>query len=230
MKSLGLLACLGACCASIAGCAWLQRSKSQDVHASQHRSAEIIYQISPAASGSDSARDHRKLTLAIRYPHPDGLANYARAELVIASADDAEKANVVAGWFDRARVVAHEGLAGLTMDAGVEEARAMDIKASDLDALIAHLRQSSTVRAADATPSGIVMAGQCDGVALPRCTAHVNELDNLVQHVRRDGALIARATIPTEPLLIAQASAASAPAPVVPAGAVQRLPPVPAGR
>jgi hypothetical protein len=239
------MVCLCCCVASIGGCAWLKGSKSvASSRASQHQTASIVYQIThgtPTAASQDvrlasyapsdrnpvAAPESGKTTLAIRYPHPAGLANYARIELIVESPTSTHTGyrKTADDLFDRVRVVASEGLAGLSMAAGIEEARGLDLRVVEFDALIARLRQPPPPPSAIA--QGGLLTANIDGVAMPTRVAYVAELDALVLRVRREGTVISRATIPAEFQLARQAAAAWQPAmAMAPEASIQRLPPV----
>ena len=217
-----LIACLLA--ASIAGCAALKKPESQPFAGSSPcQSASIVYRIERPAAGSlsretswlslldtDPGRgaEPQVTTLAIRYPHPAGRAGYARVEYIVESKSDAPAERAANPWIQRARQLADENLAGITLGAGSQAAMGLDVPVADLAPLLAQLEHPPAApalgRAAtdSAAPSTIVRAsGTVNGAALPTVESRVIELDRLAARVRRIGNPIPRRSILVEPAI-----------------------------
>ncbi len=167
----------------------------------------------------------RKVTLAVRYPHPQGRAKCALVEIAVESPTAGQAKSVATGWLDRMRVAAHEGLVGFAMDDGVEEARAYDLPAAELDSLVAKLSQPATnPPAGRAAPA--IFVGLCNGQALPDRNSRVPDLDELILRVRRGGTTIAHRTIPLDLPRPTQVHMATAAGPAAVTADIRRLPPV----
>jgi hypothetical protein len=144
--------------------------------------------------------------LAIRYPHPDGRRDVARAELVVADAAAAPPSgSSVRKWFGQTL----DGvLPGVAWGPGIRRAVGLDIPASELRGLIAAAQQAP-------------VAGQATGQAPPIAKLDVNgqsitvasttppQLQQLMDRVARDGRVISYHGSAAD---LAAASVAAAPA------------------
>lgn len=143
--------------------------------------------------------------LAIRYPHPDGRRDMARAELVVADAVAQPSGSSVRKWFGQTL----DGvLPGVAWGPGIRRAVGLDIPASELRGLIAAAQQAP-------------IAGQATGQAPPIAKLDVNgqsiavasttppQLQQLMDRVARDGRVISYHGSAAD---LAAASVAAAPA------------------
>ncbi len=239
---LGQWACLCYCCASISGCAWLQRHESADnTRSSPYRTVSVAYQITHAPpdataqevrlgssaalpGGVATASRWPRTTLAIHYPHPEGRVNCARVELIVESSTGTGRAKLLTAWLDRVGIVAREGLTALALPAGIEEARGFDLRLADFELLMAGVQQPASASAPD-----VLLVGSVNGVALPARAARVPAMDAMILRMRREGAGIPRPTLPEEFELAKHALAGPDAAVVTTASsaaAIERLPPV----
>jgi len=81
--------------------------------------------------------------LAIRYPHPDGRLDVARVELVIGNARDDLPAQT-ASWHRRITELFGELTPGVAWGTGIQQAKTLDIKRSELQEMLAQLENSAS--------------------------------------------------------------------------------------
>lgn len=253
-RSWGLaLALCGSAIACTLGCALVKTQEAQlFAGPSRYESASITYRIAPSTRAASAVQQasfkeeadaknnepQRKMTLAIRYPHPAGRAGYARVEYVVESAGAAATKKWLPRWLDQARRMANDSLPGLSMADGVEEAMGLDLPMTELDKLVERLQQPLEPAAATTPVPGVVVVAKINGVALVPRHARMTELDAVIGRVRQEGRLIAYKAVVVDAELeaLANASPARAASHVVPASytapvgqsasGITRLPPV----
>jgi hypothetical protein len=139
--------------------------------------------------------DRSVARLSIQYPHPDGKAGYALAEMVVethtpANAQAAAKKAAWEQWADAFASTARDILPGVKMSDGVYEAWAMDISKNDLDRVVAGLSQSGYFVNPSKQTLGVELAARVDNFQAVKRWSHEAELDILMQRIREEGRLV----------------------------------------
>ena len=194
------------------GCSLLKTPESQLFsRPSRYESASIEYRIGPAPltttkAGASLASyqqpnaptaqpEGRKMTLAIRYPHPSGRHGLARAELVVEnSSARTGGSSKLPGWLDQVRLLAHEHMPGVSLGEGVEQALGLDLPVAELDGLIDQVQQPVQLAPEKAQVDSVRLVARINGRPIAERAAHVDQLDRLVLRIRREGSLISHRT------------------------------------
>jgi len=212
-RSWGTWLVVGYITASAVGCALLKTPESQLFsRTGRYESASIEYRVGPsvpqAANSIDLVASQQKPTsptakvagrqmlLVVRYPHPNGRAGFARAELLVeGNSASPQGGSKLPGWLDQARRFANEHMPGVSFGDGVEQALGLDLPAAELDGLIDQVQQPVQLLADEASTDRVHLLAQVNGRRLAERTAHVQQLDRLVERVRKEGTLISHRTI-----------------------------------
>ncbi|HWB07928.1 MAG TPA: hypothetical protein VG826_01700 [Pirellulales bacterium] len=150
-------------------------------------------QVTQQSVPSSPYPDHSVARLSIRYPHPDGKAEYALAELVVETRTPPNaqiKKSTWQQWVDTFAATARDILPGVKLSDDVREAWAMDIAKNDLDRVVAGMSQSGYfVNPPKASP-GVELAARIDGFQANKRWSREPELDVLMERIRQEGQLV----------------------------------------
>jgi len=123
--------------------------------------------------------------LEIIYPHPHGRSGYALARVNVGEeVHDDRLSGSKSGWL---------GLVGAGKDAkdvAGHESWELDISKSEMDQLIARLRQSQFFGPTEYSSSGVKLTTRLDGEKTTKSWSQIPEYDALIQRVRHDGLLV----------------------------------------
>jgi hypothetical protein len=151
------------------------------------------HQVTQESVPSSPYPDHSVARLSIRYPHPDGKAGYALAELVVATRTppnaQAKKA-AWQQWIDSFAATARDILPGVKLSDDVHEAWAMDISKGDLDRVIAGMVQSGYFANPSKASVGVELAARIDNFQANKQWSREPELDILMERIRQEGRLV----------------------------------------
>jgi hypothetical protein len=151
------------------------------------------HQVTQQSLPSSPYPDHSVVRLSIRYPHPDGKAEYALAELVIetrAPPDSQAKKSTWQQWVDSFAATARDILPGVRLSDDVYEAWAMDIAKSDLDRVIAGMVQSGYFMNPAKASLGVELAARIDNFQANKRWSREPDLDILMERIRQEGQLV----------------------------------------
>jgi hypothetical protein len=165
---------------------------SQPIQTARIEGQQVSYQQLP----SSPLPDRSKARLSVQYPHPNGRAGFALAEVVIEADGRAEKTSSGAGQSTFQRMVGaftetmNDILPGMTHDSGVREAWAMDVSKEELDLLVGGLGNSGYFQYGPAPTPGIEVFTRLDGKIIRKNWRQVPELDAFIERVRHEGKLV----------------------------------------
>ncbi|HUY87782.1 MAG TPA: hypothetical protein VMV10_03515 [Pirellulales bacterium] len=165
---------------------------SQPVQTARIQAQQVSYQQLP----STPLPDRSLARLSVKYPHPQGKADFALAEVVIVSDHPKVKSATSAGKsaFERFASSFAEAmndiLPGMTYGDGVREAWALDIPKEQLDDLVGHLANSGYFQYGPAPTPGVDVFTQLNGRTISKHWRQVPELDAFIERVRHEGSLV----------------------------------------
>ncbi len=125
--------------------------------------------------------------LAVRYPHPDGRRDVARAELVVA--DPAAEARAKSSWRSRLAGTMTSVLPGVAWGPGIQQAVGLDVPVSELQAIIAATQPPAPVESAPGTAAPVTRL-EVNGKRVAVASLTPPQLTALVERVARDGRAI----------------------------------------
>ena len=137
--------------------------------------------------------DRSVVRLSIRYPHPDGKAGFALAEMVVETRTPPKsqvKKAVWQEWTDTFATAARDMLPGIKMSDDVYEAWALDIAKSDLDRVIAGMSQSGYFVNPSKQTLGVELAARIDNFQAVKHWSREPELDIMLERIRQEGQLV----------------------------------------
>ena len=202
------------------------------------RSAQIRYETIEPSGNSDDVANHR--LLAIRYPHPNGRLDVARAEIVIAdAARNNEEPSGKAG--NRLTQFLAELSPGVSWSTGIKQAKAHDLKLTELRELIAESSSWSNDRIVpavaslaagedivDATSDGqATLWIEVDGETTELVNKRSSRLDAIAAQVLARGKLISVNQQPAELFQLNNSSESTTPTSIAPSSQLVPLPVVP---
>jgi hypothetical protein len=165
---------------------------SQPIQTARIEGQQVSYQQLP----SSPLPDRSKARLSVQYPHPNGRAGFALAEVIVEADGRAEKTSSGAGQSTFQRMVGsfkdamNDILPGMTYDSGVREAWAMDVSKEQLDLLVGGLANSGYFQYGPAPTPGIEVFTRLDGKIIRKNWRQVPELDAFIERVRHEGKLV----------------------------------------
>lgn len=151
------------------------------------------HQVTQESVPSSSYPDRSVARLSIRFPHPDGKAGYALAELVVVSRAPPKSQVKKAAWqqwVDGFAATARDILPGMKLSDDVHEAWAMDVAKSDLDRVIMALEQSGYFANPSKAGVGVELAVRVDNFQANKNWTREPALDILMERIRQEGRLI----------------------------------------
>lgn len=127
--------------------------------------------------------------LAIRYPHPDGRRDVARAELIVA--DLAAEAEADASWRPRLGRALAGALPGVAWGPGIRRAVGLDVPVAEIQDIVVAAQQASPADGSVAAPASTALVRlEVNGQPAPIATASPAVLERLAQRTMREGRLI----------------------------------------
>ncbi len=213
VRMLGLAASAALAGCACAGCSVLQpQSMRIDSATAAYQGVTITYrvdggqlnepltvaridgqQVTQQSVPSSPYPDRSVARLSIRYPHPDGKADSALAELVIETRKPPgaqAKKSTWQQWVDSFAATARDVLPGVRLSDDVHEAWAMDIAKSDLDRVIAGMQESGYLVNPSKATLGVELAAHIDNFQANKRWSREPELDVLMDRVRQKGQLV----------------------------------------
>jgi hypothetical protein len=148
-----------------------------------------------AASGtvksvSDSSAPDAQIVqvLAVRYPHPDGRRDFARAELVLADAKapspDAE------GWRAKLGRFIDSATPGVEWGPGIRDAKGLDVSIVELQMMLATAEKAASSPKTPPLPTGVNATVEINGKNIAPSPAAALKLRILAIRVAREGKVI----------------------------------------
>lgn len=137
--------------------------------------------------------DRSIVRLSIRYPHPDGKADAALAEMVVETRTPPKpqvKKAVWQEWSDSVATAARDFLPGIKLGDDIHEAWALDIAKSDLDRVVAGLKHSGYFANPSKQTLGIELAVRIDNFQAIKKWSREPELEILMERMRQEGQLV----------------------------------------
>jgi hypothetical protein len=165
---------------------------SQPIQTARIEGQQVSYQQLP----SSPLADRSQARLSVQYPHPNGKAGFALAEVVIESDGRPERSSSGAGKSTFQRMVGsfkdtmNDILPGMVHDSGVREAWALDVSKEELDLLVGGLANSGYFQYGPAPTPGIEVFTRLDGKIIRKNWRQVPELDAFIERVRHEGKLV----------------------------------------
>jgi hypothetical protein len=224
------------------GCSVLQTPTTEiSTTSPTTQSVSIVYRVEEAAtnaattaSASNGSMAKRAYILSLKYPHSKCKPGFARAEMVV------ESANSLNGNGEslsrRFANTLESVMPGVRMGEGVDEAWSMDVRYKDVEELIRKLEgQGFFVSLPPAGKGNAMLAAEVAGTTTARHWCEVAELDQLIRRVRENGKLVGHTGKAIDVgALIAKSAATSGSAPksellatpVSYAEPIERLPPI----
>lgn len=154
-------------------------------------------QVTQERLASSPYPDRSVIRLSIRYPHPNGKAGFALAEMVIethappnAQNQGQSKKAFWQEWSDSFAAAARDILPGMKMSDGVFEAWALDISKSDLDRVVQGMSLSGYFVNPSKQAVGVELAVRIDNFQATKSWTREPELDILMERVRQEGRLV----------------------------------------
>lgn len=209
---------VGLCAAlALAGCSpFTPRTLQIDSAAGSYQSVTITYrvdggqlsepltvaringrQVTQERLASSPYPDQSVVRLSIRYPHPNGAAGFALAEMVVetrtppnAQTQAQTKKAFWQEWSDSLAATARDLLPGMKMSDGVFEAWALEISKSDLDRIIQGMSLSGYFVNPTKQALGVELAARIDNFQAAKNWTREPELDILLERVRQEGRLV----------------------------------------
>lgn len=145
--------------------------------------SEINVQTNPAAGEGGVVR-----VLAVRYPHPDGRRDYARAELVLADANP--PAPAADTWRTKLGRFIDSTTPGVEWGAGIHEAKGLDISIVELQLMLATAEKAASSGKAKKLPDGVDATVEVNGKDISPSPSAALKLRILAMRVEREGKLI----------------------------------------
>lgn len=142
--------------------------------------------------------------LAVRYPHPDGRHDYARAELVVAEAN--APAPAADTWRTKLGRFIDSATPGVQWGAGVREAKGLDLSVVELQSLLAAAEKAASSGKATRLPDGVQSSVEVNGEKIAPSPAAALKLRLLAMRVEREGKLISYSGTAADLLAAVQAS------------------------
>jgi hypothetical protein len=166
--------------------------------ASGLRSASIVYRVYSSSHSATAPIAHhsanplppdRVRIVSIKFPHPDQRAGYALAESIIADLRAAPSSNQPA-WIARLGNFAREALSGISMGSGIQESKAVDIPVAKIEAIAVRLAAQGYFQPSRVDGTNVELACEINGHGQNKPWMPVAELDQLLSHVRSQGAIV----------------------------------------
>jgi hypothetical protein len=126
--------------------------------------------------------------LAIRYPHPDGRRDVARAELIVV--DPAAQASADTSWRPRLGRALTSALPGVAWGPGIRRAVGLDVPVRELQEVVAAAQQPPAVGAGESSPGTSLVRLDVNGRPATIASSSPPQLAQLAQRVARDGRVI----------------------------------------
>jgi hypothetical protein len=126
--------------------------------------------------------------LAVRYPHPDGRRDVARAELIVA--DPAAEATADLSWRPRLGRTLSGVLPGVAWGPGIRRAVGLDVPVSELQEVVAAAQQPPAVGAGESSPGTSLVRLDVNGQPATIASSSPPQLVQLAKRVARDGRVI----------------------------------------
>jgi DNA polymerase-3 subunit gamma/tau len=126
--------------------------------------------------------------LAIRYPHPDGRRDVARAELIVADASAETSAN--ASWRSRLGRTMSGVMPGVAWGPGIRRAVGLDVPVSELQAVVAAAQQPCAAGATVSAPATALVRLDVNGQSAAIASSAPPERQRLADRVDREGRVI----------------------------------------
>ncbi|HXT57044.1 MAG TPA: hypothetical protein VN699_00345 [Pirellulales bacterium] len=165
---------------------------SQPIQTARIEGQQVSYQQLP----SSPLPDRSKARLSVQYPHPNGRAGFALAEVIVEADGRPEKTSSGAGQSTFQHIVGsfkdamNDILPGMVYDSGVREAWALDVSKEQLDLLVGGLANSGYFQYGPAPTPGIEVFTRLDGKIIRKNWRQVPELDAFIERVRHEGKLV----------------------------------------
>lgn len=202
---------------ALAGCSpFTPRTLQIDSAAGSYQSATVTYrvdggqlsepltvaringqQVTQERLASSPYPDQSVVRLSLRYPHPDGKAGMALAEMVVETRTPPNAQNQAQAkkafwqqWGDSLAATARDLLPGMKMSDGVFEAWALDISKNDLDRVIQGMSLSGYFVNPSKQALGVELAVRVDNFQAVKAWTREPELDILMGRVRQEGRLV----------------------------------------
>jgi hypothetical protein len=146
--------------------------------------------VAPASDSDDGTQhvDEVVSVLAIRYPHPEGRRDHARAELVLADASvSAQRAE---GWRARLGRFIDSATPGVEWGPGIRDAKGLDVSIVELQMMLATAEQAANSGHTAKPPAEVQATVEINGKNIDPSAAAALKLHILSMRVAREGKVI----------------------------------------
>ena len=126
--------------------------------------------------------------LAVRYPHPDGRRDYARAELVMA--DPSVPSPAADSWRAKLGRFIDSATPGVEWGPGIRDARGLDVSIVELQLMLATAEKAASSAKAARLPDGVQATVEVNGEKIAPSPAAALKLRILAMRVAREGKVI----------------------------------------
>jgi hypothetical protein len=135
---------------------------------------------------ADKASGGAVRVLGVRYPHPDGRRDVARAELIVA--DSNVSAPAPDTWRGRLGRAIDGATPGVEWGPGIKQAKGIDIPVAELRELLEPVRDAPPAGARTSTPAAV--QGELNKTPFTLGDDHTAGFDELARRVARQGRII----------------------------------------